>query len=98
MLDFFLTDCQAGGLNESVPGLDLNLHIAVHKDANKSLIEDQMKQCMIVQCCFCWQSFVCMKANTGNLIFTDYCRTSVIKPTHTLTLQYESLTGNMIAT
>lgn len=40
---FFLTDCQAGGVNESVPGLDQHLHIAVQKEANESLIEDQMK-------------------------------------------------------
>ncbi len=33
----------------------------------------------------CWQSFVSMKANIVNLIFTEYCRTTVIKPTHTHT-------------
>lgn len=41
----FLTDCQAGGVNGRVPGLDQYLHIAVHKEANKNLIEDQIKQC-----------------------------------------------------
>jgi len=39
----FLTDCQAGGVNESVSDLDQHLHIAVHKEANESLIEDQIK-------------------------------------------------------